>query len=117
MKRSRDAYEVPEPTAETLASPFRRARGRIGSAPKRWKRYVAHKVQRLLTTYFAAPEDLADPEPWSPRSGEDESFEEKDARSVRASISVDANHNLIVQVDVPTHGETQLTRYFSWSRR
>ena len=86
MKRSRDSYEAPEPGVESLASPFRRARGQIGSAPKRWKRYVARKVQRLLTTYFAAPEGLAEPRPWSPPSEADEPFEEEDTRSVRTSV-------------------------------
>ena len=117
MKRSRDSYEASEPIAESLASPFRRARGKIGSAPKRWKRYVVHKVQRLLTTYFAAPEGLAEPQPWSPPSQADELFEEEDTRSVRTNLSVDAHQNLTVEVDVPAHGETPLTRYFSWSRR
>ena len=117
MKRSRDSYEAPEPIVESLASPFRRARSQIGSAPKRWKRYVARKVQRLLTTYFAAPEGLAEPQPWSPPSEADEPFEEEDTRSVRTSLSVDAHQNLTVEVDVPAHGETQLTRYFSWTRR
>ena len=82
-----------------------------------WKRYVARKVQRLLTTYFAAPEGLAEPQPWSPPSEADEPFEEEDTRSVRTSLSVDAHQNLTVEVDVPAHGETPLTRYFSWSRR
>jgi|TARA_B110000977_G_scaffold103030_3_gene134580 hypothetical protein len=114
MKRAREEYEAPDPV-ETLASPFRRAR-QIGGAPKRWKRYVVKKVQRLLTTYFNAPSELAAPEPWCPIDDTDVVLEEEPL-SVRTSLNVDQNQNLTLEVDVPAHGETQLTRYFSWSRR
>ena len=73
-----------------------------------------HALSRSLSSsssvhgsVFAAP----------PPSEADEPFEEEDTRSVRTSLSVDAHQNLTVEVDVPAHGETQLTRYFSWTRR
>jgi hypothetical protein len=116
MKRAREDFEAPDIITEPLASPFRRARGQIGAAPKRWKRYVVKKVQRLLTTYFESPAGLAAPAPWSREHGKD-AVSEDEPVGVRTSLTVDQHQHLTLSLDVPDIGESTLTRYFSWSRR
>ena len=41
-------------------------RGRRGARVEAWKKYVARRVQRLLTSYFAAPANLPEPTPFAP---------------------------------------------------
>ena len=93
MKRAREDFEAPDIITEPLASPFRRARGQIGAAPKRWKRYVVKKVQRLLTTYFKSPAGLAAPAPWSREHGKD-AVSEDEPVGVRTSLTVNQHQHL-----------------------
>lgn len=99
MKRGREELEDVRPLHENASG--RRDVGAVPSA-KRWKRFVVRRVQSLLTNYFVAPKCLPAPQPFEPPADEEE------------DEAVD------IEVDVPappSHGESALTRYFSWSRR
>ena len=99
MKRGRENLEDVRLLYENASG--RRDVGAVPSA-KRWKRFVVRRVQSLLTNYFVAPKSLPAPRPFEPRADEDE--------DEAVDIEVDAPAT-------PSHGESALTRYFSWSRR
>ena len=103
MKRGREARDLVEPLTESAWN----RRGAVDAEPasKRWKKYVARRVQRLLTSYFAAPANLPEPTPFAPV------LEEVPEEEERPDVE-------LANGDAPAPaGETALTRYFSWSRR